>query len=201
MPTKLEAVNTNTIRRQQLVSRLTRDKQYRDLFVENEIAVGIPFQIRAMREKKNWTQGELGKRTNKRQSVISQLENPDYVKFTLNTLKSLASAFDVALMVRFVPFSEIISRAANLSEEDVAVPSFSEDTGLSPIRTASTLITMTESVGSLFSGLLQQSKEYNYHGLPIIKEAQTAANSHTLTVTGTGDNSYGRRENTAHNIQ
>ncbi len=132
--TQLEAVNTNTTKRRQLVSRLKRGKEYRDLFVENEIAVGIPIQIRAMRDKKNWTQKELGERTGKRQSVISQLENPGYGKLTLSTLKTLASAFDVGLMVRFVPFSELISRAANLSEDDVSVQSFSDDEQLLPIQ-------------------------------------------------------------------
>ncbi len=119
----------NSTRRKQIVSSL-KDKEYRDLFVSNEISVGLPFQIRALREKRNWTQGELADKTGKAQGVISQLEDPNYGRFTLATLKRLASAFDVALIVRFVPFSELVGRAVNLDSTDLAVPSFHEDENL-----------------------------------------------------------------------
>jgi hypothetical protein len=42
------------------------------------------------------------------QNAISRLERPDYGKATLTTLRRLAAAMDVALIVRFVPFSELV---------------------------------------------------------------------------------------------
>jgi len=42
------------------------------------------------------------------QNAISRLESPDYGKATLTTLKRIASAFDVGLVVRFVPFTEFV---------------------------------------------------------------------------------------------
>ena len=131
----------------QIVSRLEKDKEYRDLFVENEITVGVPFQIRAIREDRGWSQKELAERTGKQQSVISQLENPDYGKLTLSTLKALASAFDVGLMVRFAPFSELVSRAANLSEIGLEVPEFSKDWNLyfeQPVSTSNPKLMLTK---------------------------------------------------------
>lgn len=133
----------NSTRRKQIVSSL-KDKEYRDLFVSNEISVGLPFQIRALREKRNWTQGELADKTGKAQGVISQLEDPSYGRFTLATLKRLASAFDVALIVRFVPFSELVERAVNLDSTDLAVPSFYEDENL--LDATSALITTSERI-------------------------------------------------------
>lgn len=128
--TVLEPASTNSTRFQQIFARLKRGKKYREHFVESEISVGIPLQIKGMREMREWTQKELGSRSGKHQSVISQLENPGYGKLTLTTLKTLAAAFDVGLMVRFVPFSELAGRASNLSASDMEIPSFDEDPGL-----------------------------------------------------------------------
>jgi transcriptional regulator with XRE-family HTH domain len=100
------------------------DKEYRDLFVAEHIAAGLAFQIRAMREARGWSQAELGRRVGMRQETICLLENPSYGRFTLRTLKRLASAFDVALTVRFAPFDELAARTTNLSPEDLAVPAF-----------------------------------------------------------------------------
>jgi len=42
------------------------------------------------------------------QNAIYRAENPNYGKQTITTLKKIAAAFDVALVVRFVPFSELV---------------------------------------------------------------------------------------------
>lgn len=103
-----------------------KDKTYRDAFVEEHIRTGIPFQIRALREKAKWKQKELGQRANMAQERISVLEDPDYSKFTISTLLKLASAFDVGLTVRFVPFSKVLKEEANLSDT-LAPACFSDD--------------------------------------------------------------------------
>ncbi len=113
-------------RREQIIESL-RNKQYRDAFVEEQIDTGVAFQIRAMRAEREWPQQELGKRTGKAQETISQLEDPDYGRATLGTLKRLASAFDVALIVRFAPFSELVDYVSSLSFEHLAVPAFAAD--------------------------------------------------------------------------
>ena len=61
------------------------------------------------------------------QERISVLEDPDYGKFNINTLKKIASAFDIGLVVRFVPFSELAEWELNLSSKSLQVPSFNED--------------------------------------------------------------------------
>jgi len=103
------------------------NKEYRDAFVEEHISSGLAFQIRALREKNGWTQGELGQRTGKAQETISQLESHDYGRFTLKTLKAIASAFDVALEVNLISFGELISRLSNLSPETIAPPSYESE--------------------------------------------------------------------------
>lgn len=110
-------------RREQLIKAL-QDKEYRELYAEEHIKTGLAFQIRALREARNWTQAELGSESGKSQVVISQLEDPDYGKFQLRTLLTLAAAFDVALIARFAPYSELLDRTLNLAPEHLAPPSF-----------------------------------------------------------------------------
>jgi transcriptional regulator with XRE-family HTH domain len=63
----------------------------------------------------------------KRQETICQWENPDYGRYTLKTLRELADAFDVALLVRFAPFSELVDWLIDLTPERLAPPSFEEE--------------------------------------------------------------------------
>ena len=106
------------------------DKQYRDAYVENHINDGLAFQIRTMRKNDNLSQKDLAGSLGTQQTAISRLENPDYGQFNLGTLKKLASIFDVALMVRFVPFSELANRTAHLSHADINVSPYNQDHGL-----------------------------------------------------------------------
>ena len=113
-------------RKDNLINEL-RDKEYRDAFVSEHIDTGVPFQIKALREQREWSQKELGKKANMHQERISVIEDPSYGKFTIATLKKLASAFDVGLVVRFVPLSDLVEWELNLSSESLKVLSFSEE--------------------------------------------------------------------------
>lgn len=92
-----------------------------------DVDTGLAFQIRALREKNGWTQQQLAERTGSKQETICQWENPNYGRYTLTTLKGLATAFDVGLMVKFAPFSEVVEWNANLTRERLAPPSFTEE--------------------------------------------------------------------------
>lgn len=102
-------------------------KKFRDSYVESQINDGLAFQIRAMRNDRGWTQARLAEMLGTEQSAISRMENPDYGNYSLSTLKTLASTFDVALLVRFVPFSELASRSARITLADIKVPPYRED--------------------------------------------------------------------------
>lgn len=112
-----------------------KSKKYRDLFVAGQIKTGIPFQLRAMRDRRGWTQEEVGKRAGLPQSAVARLENPDTAHApNIKTLLKLASAFDVALIVRYACFSELVdwteSRprvVTGLGPEALAVKGFDED--------------------------------------------------------------------------
>ena len=116
-------------KRRKLIHRLT-NKAYRDAYVVQHSTIGLPFQIRAMRDARHWSQRELGERAGMAQETISLLENPGYGKFTLRTLNRLAAAFDVGLLVRFVPFSRLVGEMTDVTPEQLAVPSFESDRAL-----------------------------------------------------------------------
>jgi transcriptional regulator with XRE-family HTH domain len=102
-------------------------KDYRDAFVEESVKTGIAFQTRALRLDAGWSQKELGKKAGKPQNVISRIEDPDYGNFTIRTLLDLASAFDVALLVRFVSFGQLIQQFKDVSLKALAVPNFEKE--------------------------------------------------------------------------
>jgi transcriptional regulator with XRE-family HTH domain len=113
-------------KRKQLFNSLS-DKEYRKELAVEHVNTTLAVQIRNMREKQPWNQSELADRLGKHQESISQWENPDYGRYSLTTLKSLAAAFDVALLVKFVPFSELINDMVNLSETRLSPPSYDEE--------------------------------------------------------------------------
>jgi transcriptional regulator with XRE-family HTH domain len=114
--------------REALKKRL-KSKEHRDAFVSAYVDQTIPFQIRALRlsKQRNWTQEQLATEAGMKQERISALENPNYGQFSLKTLKQLASAFGVALIVRFASFGELAEWEINLSSESLEVPSFNQD--------------------------------------------------------------------------
>lgn len=118
-----------TSQRRQIIQSLA-DKEYRELFVEEHIAQGVAFQIRSTRNDRGWTQAELARRLGTGQSRVSSLEDPDGGQPNLTTLINVAHAFDVALMVRFMPFSQLVEYSTSISAVDLAPPGFGDDTAL-----------------------------------------------------------------------
>lgn len=100
--------STNLNSKVSLIQRLRRGRQARAKFVESHVSKGLAFQIRSLREREKWSQQMLASEIGSNQNAVYRAENPNYGKQTLTTLRKIAAAFDVALVVRFVPFSELI---------------------------------------------------------------------------------------------
>jgi hypothetical protein len=106
-----------------LFEKLQR-KGYRHAYVAEHARTGIAFQIRAMREQREWLQKKLSQEMHKPQSVVSRLEDPDYGKANIQTLLEVAAAFDVALLIQFVSFPEFLRRTRDVSPSALMVDSF-----------------------------------------------------------------------------
>jgi transcriptional regulator with XRE-family HTH domain len=112
-----------------------KDREYRDAYVAATVRNGVAFQIRAMRESRGWDQKKLATKMGNEnlQPIVSRYENPDYGRFTVSSLLDLAKAFDVGLVVRFAPFSELINRDEELSAISLDVASYAKEQLAAPI--------------------------------------------------------------------
>jgi len=102
-------------------------REYRHAYLAEHVRGGIAYQIRALRDQRKWNQGELSKRLNKPQSVVCRLEDPNYGKVTVQTLLEVANVFDVALEVRFVPYSSFVLNTRDVSSSAMHVASFDDE--------------------------------------------------------------------------
>ena len=109
------------------MERLKTSKEHRSAYVASQINIGIPFQIRALRKQREWDQKKLAEDTGMLQPRISAIESPGYGSMTIETLQRLANAFDVALVVKFAPFSELLRSSNRFSPDDFSVPKFEDE--------------------------------------------------------------------------
>lgn len=101
-----------------------RNKEYRDGFVEDTIADSLAVQIQRMRQRRGWTQQDLADKAGTKQAGVCRWENSE-PPASLKTLTKIASAFDVALVVKFVPFSDFLVGDGEPTDKDVR--SYSQD--------------------------------------------------------------------------
>lgn len=104
--------------------RRLKDKKRRKAYVEAELAHGVAHQIRMLRQQRNWTQAQLAGHVKTTQAAISRLEDPSYGKFSINTLLQVGHAFDVALHVKYVAFSDFMCQTWDTSPQRFQVESY-----------------------------------------------------------------------------
>ena len=103
------------------------DKEYRHSYVADHIRETIALQIRKLRKQRPWTQAALGREAGMAPERISRLEDPDEGVPSVRTLQRLGHAFDLALIVKWVSFSELLESHIGLSDRELAPPSFEAD--------------------------------------------------------------------------
>jgi transcriptional regulator with XRE-family HTH domain len=111
----------------EVIQNELQNREFRQSYVAENLRRGLAYQIRAIREARGWSQADLGRETQKPQSNVSRWEDPTYGKFSLQTLLEIAAAFDVALIVRFAPFTELLETVADLSPHRLAIPTYDEE--------------------------------------------------------------------------
>ena len=117
-----------------MTARLRHGRTAREQFIDSHLGRCIVQQLKATRDQLNWSQQQLAETAGMTQNAISRLESPDYGKPTITTLKRLAAAMDVGLVVHFAPFSQIIDWVSGtprvdrgLNTNSLAVPAFSRE--------------------------------------------------------------------------
>lgn len=121
-------VGVSARKRTSIAAKL-EDQDYRESYVETIVTHGIAHQVRVNRELRGWSQKELGRlcALEKKQSSISRLEDPAYGKYSIQTLLEIAKAFDVALIVKFVPFSKFLTETSKKTPEALFAKSYKDE--------------------------------------------------------------------------
>lgn len=130
-----------------------KDFEYRHTYVDSFLDSYIATQIQVLRERHGFTQSELAKRARMGQSQISGLEDVNNSTWKVSTLRKLARAFDLVLVVRFEEFSSVLPEIDRFGRSSLTRRSFGHDpafvdvsevrhsgtdTELSHVQTAST---------------------------------------------------------------
>jgi transcriptional regulator with XRE-family HTH domain len=142
-----------------------QDKAYRHASVASHITNRIAFQIRALREQRQWNQERLAQEAGMKQERISVLENPNHSSVNIETLKRLARAFDVALIVGFVPFSHLAKWELDLSSNSLEVPSFDQEPYFKELPTEE-LTTQPMTYAATYAAVTEGITSYNAITIP-----------------------------------
>lgn len=112
--------------RQKLAKRVLDSRRYRHGLTGAEVTNRISHQLRAMLRDRGWEQQDLARESGIAAPLISNYVR-GYQKYSLETLKKLARAFDTSLVVGFAPFSETVDWIADLDPSKLAPPGATND--------------------------------------------------------------------------
>ena len=97
------------------LAKKLRSKKYRDGYLSSHTRMFLANQIASLQGE--MSQKEFGELLGKPQPIISRLQNPEYGKYTLQTLLDISSKLDVALIVRFVDYPTFVKFTNDFSDE------------------------------------------------------------------------------------
>lgn len=109
------------------VRRLLKDKRIREHYLDTFIKEHIAMQIKAARKQRDGlSQQKLAEQTGTKQSAISRMEDGNYGKMSIPTLLKLASKFEIALFVEFMPWNKFLRKTETLDPDRLELPPIEE---------------------------------------------------------------------------
>jgi transcriptional regulator with XRE-family HTH domain len=103
------------------------DFKYRHAYVDEFTDAFIATQIKVIREQRGMNQTQLGVAAGMRQSQISELEDVNTRSWKVSTLKKIAKAFDLVLVVRFETFGNVLPSIGHLERTLLERAAFKDD--------------------------------------------------------------------------
>jgi transcriptional regulator with XRE-family HTH domain len=110
-----------------ILSKLVKSRVLREAYIRSKVSVLLPSQIRSLRLRRGWTQGQLAEKADMKQARISTLEKIGESSFSIETLIRLAASFGAGLAVQFVPMSEMLDWENSFEPDSFNVPSIEND--------------------------------------------------------------------------
>lgn len=113
--------------------RELRDPEYSEGYAESFLNSYVATQIKVIREQRKMRQEDLAREIGTKQTAVSRLENVNYSSWNINTLKKLARAFRVRLMVSFEAYGTLPDDVEHFSRESLQRVAREEDPGLAEV--------------------------------------------------------------------
>lgn len=96
-----------------------KDPEYSEGYAESFLDSYIATQIKVLREQAGLSQQGLAQLLGTGQGVISRIENVNYSKWNVSTLKKLARAFHVRLKISFETYGSLLADVRNFSRDSL----------------------------------------------------------------------------------
>jgi transcriptional regulator with XRE-family HTH domain len=110
-----------------LAADLSQGQEYRDAYSEAFSNEHLATQIQMLRKQRGWTQAELGQKIGSNQGRVSVYEDEDYGKWSLETLRKMASVFGLWVKVSFESYGSLIQEAAHFQPQQLLRSDFEND--------------------------------------------------------------------------
>jgi hypothetical protein len=136
------------------IYKLFKSQKSRASYIKAKLVVLVPAQIRALRLKSTNPpmpyQRDLAREADLHQSRISMFETPGAANITLETLAKIAAGLRVGVIVKFVPFHEMLRWENNFSPDhfDVAPRLEQDEAFLNPATVNAEPPNMAAAAGS-----------------------------------------------------
>jgi hypothetical protein len=113
------------------ISRILKSHAARTAYIRAKLSVLIPAQIRTLRVKSvdplMPCQRDLARESDLHQSRISMFETPGAANMTVETIAKIAAALRVGVVIKFVPFSDMVRWESSFSPDTFDVMRLPED--------------------------------------------------------------------------
>ena len=96
-----------------------KDPEYSEGYAESFLDSYLATQIKVLREQARLSQKGLAEMLGTGQGVVSRIEDVNYSKWNISTLKKLARAFRVRLKVSFETYGSLIGEVQAFSRESL----------------------------------------------------------------------------------
>jgi transcriptional regulator with XRE-family HTH domain len=106
------------------------DPEYSEGYSESFLNSYIATQIKVIREQRKMKQADLAREIGTTQTAISRIENVNYSSWNIRTLKKLARAFKVRLMVSFETYGTLPDEVARFTRDALQRAEREKDPGL-----------------------------------------------------------------------
>jgi len=113
-------------RRDRMIAEL-RDAEYRESYAEHHLNSVLATQIRTVREQRGLTQDRLAKKIGKHQAAISRIENVNYARWNISTLKKVANSLGCWLDIRLESWGKLVEAVDEYSTENLRRERFEDD--------------------------------------------------------------------------